>query len=135
MGGNHSLPSITNQDRAILEFVVYHSVKTHLIIVCSLKLQRDKVKQYQKKVCTPPFFTQHIHIAFQIQVILDREYAIAKEHLANGQKDRAAIALRRRKYQQGLLQKTDQQLENLEQLVTSSFSPLSPILICTGVHD
>lgn len=34
-----------------------------------------------------------------------------------GQKDRAVIALRRRKYQQGLLLKTDVQLENLEQLV------------------
>jgi hypothetical protein len=34
-----------------------------------------------------------------------------------GQKERAVIALRRRKYQQGLLLKTDVQLENLEQLV------------------
>ena len=54
---------------------------------------------------------------FQIQGILDREHAIAKEHLASGRKDRALVALRRRKYQESLLGKTDQQLENLEQLV------------------
>ncbi|KAF8973696.1 Snf7-domain-containing protein [Flammula alnicola] len=85
MGGNQSLPKITPQDRAILD----------------LKLQRDKLKQYQKK----------------IQAVLDREHAIAKAQIAAGQKDRALIALRRRKYQQSLLTKTDQQLENLEQLV------------------
>lgn len=53
----------------------------------------------------------------KIQVILDREHQIAKANLAAGQTDRALIALRRRKYQQGLLLKTDGQLENLEQLV------------------
>lgn len=47
---------------------------------------------------------------------------IAKTQLAAGQKDRALIALRRRKYQQSLLTKTDQQLENLEQLVCPSVS-------------
>jgi len=50
-------------------------------------------------------------------MVLDREHEIAKAHLAAGQKDRAMTALRRRKYQQGLLLKTDNQLENLEQLV------------------
>jgi charged multivesicular body protein 6 len=49
--------------------------------------------------------------------VLDREHEIAKAHLATGQKDRAVIALRRRKYQQSLLLKTDSQMENLEQLV------------------
>ena len=34
-----------------------------------------------------------------------------------GQKDRALVTLRQRKYQESLLQKTDVQLENLEQLV------------------
>jgi len=87
MGGNQSVPKITAQDRAILD----------------LKLQRDKLKQYQKK----------------IQVILDREHTIAKDQIAAGQKDRALIALRRRKYQQSLLTKTDEQIENLEQLVST----------------
>lgn len=53
----------------------------------------------------------------QIQGILDREQEIARQQLAAGHKDRALVALRRRKYQEGLLVKTDGQLENLEQLV------------------
>jgi len=56
----------------------------------------------------------------QIQGVLDREQAIAKAHLEAGKKDRALIALRQRKYQQSLLTKTDQQLENLEQMVRCS---------------
>lgn len=87
MGGTQSTPRITAQDKAILD----------------LKLQRDKVKQYRKK----------------IQIVLDREEEIAKQQLRAGQKDRALVTLRQRKYQEGLLQKTDIQLENLEQLVTS----------------
>ncbi|CAE6449398.1 unnamed protein product [Rhizoctonia solani] len=55
----------------------------------------------------------------EIQVILDREQAIAKEALANGNKRVALIALRRRKYQESMLQKTDGQLETLEGLVSS----------------
>ncbi|KAI0004220.1 Snf7 family [Russula compacta] len=87
MGGSQSTPKITAQDRAILD----------------LKIQRDKLKQYQKK----------------IQVVLDREHEIAKQQLAAGHKDRALVALRRRKYQEGLLVKTDSQLEGLEQLVST----------------
>ena len=51
--------------------------------------------------------------------MLDREHEIAKQQLAAGNKDRALSALRRRKYQEGLLVKTDAQLENLEKLVRS----------------
>jgi charged multivesicular body protein 6 len=49
--------------------------------------------------------------------VLDREQEIAKTQLAAGQKDRALLALRRRKYQQQLLTKTDGQLITLEELV------------------
>ena len=49
--------------------------------------------------------------------MLDREHEIAKMSLAAGNKDRAIVALRQRKYQEGLLAKTYGQLENLEQLV------------------
>ncbi|KAK0198231.1 Snf7 family [Armillaria mellea] len=103
MGANQSLPKITTQDRAILD----------------LKLQRDKLRQYQKK----------------IQVILDREHAIAKEHLATGRKDRAVVALRRRKYQQSLLLKTDAQLENLEQLVSSIEFSLIEVSVVHGLQQ
>ncbi|KAF9496085.1 hypothetical protein BDN71DRAFT_777180 [Pleurotus eryngii] len=103
MGGNQSVPKVTPQDRAILD----------------LKLQRDKLRQYQKK----------------IQVILDREHEIAKAHLAAGQKDRAVVALRRRKYQQGLLVKTDGQLENLEQLVSTIEFSLVEVSVLHGLKQ
>ncbi|KAI0094957.1 Snf7 family [Irpex rosettiformis] len=103
MGGNQSVPKITKQDRAILD----------------LKLQRDKVKQYQKK----------------IQGILDREHDIAKQQLAAGQKDRALLALRRRKYQEGLLAKTDAQLENLEQLVSTIEFSLVEVSVLHGLQQ
>ncbi|KAJ3734725.1 Snf7-domain-containing protein [Lentinula guzmanii] len=103
MGGNQSVPKITAQDRAILD----------------LKLQRDKVKQYQKN----------------LQAILDREEVIAKQHLAAGHKDRALVALRRRKYQQGLLLKTDGQLENLQQLVSTIEFSLIEVSVLHGLKQ
>ncbi|RSH91019.1 Vacuolar protein sorting-associated protein 20 [Saitozyma podzolica] len=85
-------PKITAHDRAILD----------------LKLQRDKMKQYQKR----------------LQVVLDREQEIAKEALQAGNKAsrcvrRALTALRQRKYQEQLLLKTDSQLQTLQELVSS----------------
>ncbi|KAJ8474750.1 hypothetical protein ONZ45_g15838 [Pleurotus djamor] len=103
MGAKQSVPKITAQDRAILD----------------LKLQRDKLRQYQKK----------------LQVVLDREHEIAKLHLANGQKDRAVVALRQRKYQQGLLLKTDGQLENLEQLVSTIEFSLIEVSVLHGLKQ
>jgi len=103
MGASHSTPKITAQDRAILD----------------LKLQRDKLKQYQKK----------------IQVVLEREHAIARAHLATGQKDRAVIALRRRKYQQSLLLKTDGQLETLEELVSTIEFSLVEVSVLHGLKQ
>ncbi|KAJ7038317.1 Snf7 family [Mycena alexandri] len=103
MGASHSTPKITAQDRAILD----------------LKLQRDKLKQYQKK----------------IQVVLEREHAIARAHLATGQKDRAVIALRRRKYQQSLLLKTDAQLETLEELVSTIEFSLVEVSVLHGLKQ
>ncbi|KAI8980710.1 Snf7 family [Trametes punicea] len=103
MGGNQSVPKITKQDRAILD----------------LKLQRDKVRQYQKK----------------IQSVLDREHEIAKQQLAAGNKDRALIALRKRKYQESLLLKTDAQLENLEKLVSTIEFSLVEVSVLHGLQQ
>lgn len=66
-----------------------------------MKLQRDKLQQYQKK----------------ITVLTDRETEVARECLRNKQPEKAKLALRRKKYQESLLQKTDQQLAQLEILV------------------
>lgn len=68
-----------------------------------MKNQRDKLHQYQKR----------------ITVITDRETAIAKECLARGDKPKALLALRRKKFQESLLAKTDSQLETLEQLTSN----------------
>ena len=88
------------------------------VIVHSLKLQRDEVRKYQKKVSSSTVYMARMPTqASKIQVVLDREHEIAKQQLAAGNKDRALIALRKRKYQEGLLVKTDAQLENLEKLV------------------
>ncbi|XP_006454623.1 hypothetical protein AGABI2DRAFT_60661 [Agaricus bisporus var. bisporus H97] len=103
MGTNQSLPKITAQDKAILD----------------LKLQRDKLRQYQQK----------------IQTILDREHAIAKAHLATGQKDRAVIALRRKKYQESMLVRTDKQMENLEQLVSTIEFSLVEVSVLHGLKQ
>lgn len=68
-----------------------------------MKTQRDKLHQYQKR----------------ITVITNRETAIARECLAAGDKPKALLALRRKKYQETLLAKTDAQLETLEQLTNN----------------
>ena len=68
-----------------------------------MKNQRDKLRQYQKR----------------ITVITTRETEIAKECLARGDKAKALLALRRKKYQESLLSKTDSQLDQLEKLTSS----------------
>jgi charged multivesicular body protein 6 len=68
-----------------------------------MKNQRDKLHQYQRKVT----------------VLTTRESDIAKKLLAQGNKPGALLALRRKKYQESLLAKTDAQLEQLEQLTAS----------------
>ena len=68
-----------------------------------MKNQRDKLRQYQKR----------------ITVITTRETEIARECLAKGDKAKALLALRRKKYQESLLSKTDSQLEQLEKLTSS----------------
>ena len=68
-----------------------------------MKNQRDKLHQYQRR----------------ITVITDRETEIARECLARGDKPKALLALRRKKFQQSLLAKTDAQLQTLEELTSS----------------
>ncbi|POY73208.1 hypothetical protein BMF94_3541 [Rhodotorula taiwanensis] len=128
MGQSSSTVKITPQDRSILD----------------LKLQRDKLKQYQRRVSpgrpvqrrdtkrggprsscwtgpavggTAPCLTRSLFS--QIEVVLAREREIAAEHLKAGNKSRALIALRQKKYQETLLSQTDAQLETLQKLVQS----------------
>jgi len=78
---------VTEQDKAVLQ----------------LKTQRDKLKQYQKK----------------IQFNLDKERELAKKLLKDGKKDRALLLLKKKRAQESLLAKTDNQLDNIEQLCGS----------------
>ncbi|KAI7876747.1 hypothetical protein K492DRAFT_166783 [Lichtheimia hyalospora FSU 10163] len=88
MGASNSkAKKITSQDKAILD----------------LKIQRDKLKQYQKK----------------INIVLDKEVQAARNALRQEDKKRALLALKKKKYQEQLLEKTEQQLLNLEELTQS----------------
>ncbi|OQO11987.1 hypothetical protein B0A48_02626 [Cryoendolithus antarcticus] len=86
MGNSSSTNKVSAQDKAILD----------------MKVQRDKLHQYQKR----------------IKVVTDRETDIARECLRANQKDKALLALRRKKYQETLLAKTDQQLAQLQALTS-----------------
>lgn len=66
-------------------------------------MQRDKVRQYQKRITK----------------ITDRETEVARECLARNNRRHALLALRRKKYQESLLSQTDAELEQLGKLVGS----------------
>ncbi|GIY58707.1 charged multivesicular body protein 6 [Caerostris extrusa] len=75
---------ITEQDKAVLQ----------------LKQQRDKLKQYQKRILTN----------------LETERKLAKQLLQDGRKEKAKLLLRKKKFMEKMLTKTDGQLLNLEQM-------------------
>ncbi|XP_032822863.2 charged multivesicular body protein 6 [Petromyzon marinus] len=85
-GKKRRAPSrVTEQDRAVLQ----------------LKQQRDKLRQYQKR------------IALQ----LEKERELARKLLRDGKKDKAKLLLKKKRYQEQLLEKTDTQIGNLEHMV------------------
>nr|CAI5861442.1 unnamed protein product [Callosobruchus analis] len=83
-GKKKAVSRVTEQDKAILQ----------------LKQQRDKLKQYQKR----------------IELALSRDKEIARKLLSNGQRERAKLLLKKKRYQEQLLVKADGQLDNLEKL-------------------
>ena len=76
---------VTRQDQAVLD----------------LKLQRDKLQRYQRKLGAQ----------------MEKERELAKKLLRDGKRDKAKLLLKKRKYTESLLDKTDGQLSNLEQMV------------------
>ncbi|XP_023225222.1 charged multivesicular body protein 6-A-like [Centruroides sculpturatus] len=70
-------------------------------VILQLKQQRDKLKQYQKR----------------ITVNLEKERALAKTLLQDGKKEKAKLLLRKKRFAEQMLAKTDGQLVNLEQMV------------------
>ncbi|CAG7851613.1 Charged multivesicular body protein 6-A AltName: Full=Chromatin-modifying protein 6-A [Serendipita indica DSM 11827] len=87
--------------------------------ILDMKHQRDNLRQYQKR----------------IQWILDQETQLAKEALRKGEKEKARRALRRKKYQESLLQQTDGQLEQLEQLVANIEFSLIEVSVMHGLKQ
>ncbi|XP_029293947.1 LOW QUALITY PROTEIN: charged multivesicular body protein 6-like [Cottoperca gobio] len=84
--GRKSQPSrVTEQDKAVLQ----------------LKQQRDKLKQYQKR----------------ITLQLSKERFLAKQLLKDGRKEKALLLLKKKQYQDQLLDKTENQISNLERMV------------------
>ncbi|XP_041634019.1 charged multivesicular body protein 6-like [Cheilinus undulatus] len=84
--GRKGRPSrVTEQDKAILQ----------------LKQQRDKLKQYQKR----------------ITLQLEKERLLAKQLLKDGKKEKALLLLKKKRYQDQLLDKTENQISNLERMV------------------
>ncbi|KAH8269620.1 hypothetical protein KR018_010535 [Drosophila ironensis] len=75
---------ITDHDKAVLQ----------------LKQQRDRLRQYQKRIETQ----------------LENDRLLARKCLQQGRRDRAKSLLRKKKYQESLLTNADNQLENLEKL-------------------
>ncbi|XP_033630228.1 charged multivesicular body protein 6-A-like [Asterias rubens] len=69
--------------------------------VLQLKQQRDQLKKYQRK----------------IENNLSRERGVAKQLLKDGKKEKAKLLLKKKRYQEQVLTKTDNQLESLERLV------------------
>lgn len=68
-----------------------------------LKQQRDKLRQYQKRV------TQQ----------LERERALARQLLRDGRKERAKLLLKKKRYREQLLDRTENQISSLEAMVQS----------------
>ncbi|XP_019517547.1 PREDICTED: charged multivesicular body protein 6 isoform X1 [Hipposideros armiger] len=68
-----------------------------------LKQQRDKLKQYQKRI------TQQ----------LERERELARQLLRDGRRDRAKLLLKKKRYREQLLDKTENQITSLETMVQS----------------
>ena len=90
------------QPPLILETARRQSAYSQRRAILDMKNQRDKLHQYQKR----------------ITVITSREEQVARECIRKGDKAKALLALRRKKYQESLLSKTDQQLAQLQALTS-----------------
>lgn len=69
--------------------------------IFQLKRQRDNLKQYQRK----------------LNVVIERQTALAKQALKDGKTDKAKLYLRLKKQQQSVINTTYDQLGNLENLI------------------
>lgn len=81
------------------------STSAHDKAILDLKIQRDRLHQYQKR----------------LDRLVEKETQIAKELVRRGERKKALLTLRKKRYQISLMEKTDGQIFNLEQMVISLF--------------
>ncbi|KAL6044036.1 Vacuolar protein sorting-associated protein 20 [Balamuthia mandrillaris] len=79
------------------------SVGRHDIAVLDLKVQRDKLHAYQTK----------------LEGMILREQEIALALLKQDKRQKALLALKTKRYQQSLLEKSERQLQNIQEMVDS----------------
>lgn len=84
-------------------FVSSGTVREQDQAMLSLKVQRDKLKK----------------LTIQLNAVIEREMAAAKNYLVVGQKEKALAILKKKKKQKGVLASTENNLLVLEELVTS----------------
>ncbi|CAG0914132.1 unnamed protein product [Notodromas monacha] len=72
------------------------------IAVLQLKQQRDELRKYQKR----------------IEAVMEKDRMLARKLLSENQRERAKLLLRKKRFQEDLLEKTSNQMDNLERLVS-----------------
>ena len=87
--------------------------------VLDLKLQRNKLKMYQTK----------------LEGQMEKEREFAKQLLRDGKRDKAKLLLKKKKYTESLLEKTDGQLSNLEQLVDNIEYAQMEVRVADGLRS
>jgi len=78
-------------------------VTEHDKAVLDLKVQRDKLMQYQKRMKT----------------VVEKEKETARQLLKEGKKDKALLVLKKKKRQEQLLAQSEAQLDNVSQMIDS----------------
>lgn len=140
-------PKITDVDRAIL----------------SLKTQRRKLGQYQQQVQFSSFFVLDFNFSvdswnkfyefwgvrnlcsvttmllwwkiFQLEVVIEAEKQAAKDLIREKRKDRALLALKKKKTQEELLKQVDTWLINVEQQVSETLIELLDWMAAVSLWD
>ncbi|KAI9217961.1 SNF7 family protein [Blastocladiella britannica] len=92
---------------------------SHDKAVFELKRQRDNLRKYQR----------------QLDAIITLETGIAKKCLANGDKRRALLALRKKKYQEQMLEKSEKQLFTLEEMASSIEYKMLEAAVMDGIKQ
>jgi charged multivesicular body protein 6 len=118
-----------------------HQITAYDRAILDLKIQRDKLKQFSKKVqyffdnlsvdfvdvCVW-FFCAIMNLCFRftmmkLESVLAREKEVARQLLREGKQNLARLCLRKKRFQEQLLERLSVHLANLEQLVdTLEFS-------------